>query len=127
MTDLHDQVWPESAHTRDADARFGCTVGCSCATKNHGCCDAALFAEVIMLVRRVYQRLLSVFDERTMPMKGANLGDSSESAIAAASLCEGRVGFVRTRIGLAETSGWGDEVASTYSSALSVGRRRRRW
>lgn len=28
--------------------------------------------------------MASVFDERTMPMKGANLGDSSESAMIAA-------------------------------------------
>ena len=28
---LHDEIWSESADTRDSDACFGCTVGCTCA------------------------------------------------------------------------------------------------
>lgn len=52
LTDLHDQIWPESADTCDAYARFGRTVGRSRAAEDHGRCDTALFEEVSKSVRR---------------------------------------------------------------------------
>lgn len=42
LANLHNQIWPERSHSRDADARFGSAVGCSRAAKDHGCCDSAL-------------------------------------------------------------------------------------
>lgn len=42
LANLHNQIWPECSHARDADARFGGAVGCSCASKYHGCRNAAL-------------------------------------------------------------------------------------
>lgn len=47
--------------------------------------------------------MVSVFDGRTMPMKGANLGDNSESAMVAASL-RGIKGSLHVY------SGWKEEV-----------------
>lgn len=42
LANLHDQVWPECSHARNANTRFGGTVCCSCAAEDHGCRDTTL-------------------------------------------------------------------------------------
>lgn len=96
VSHLHDQVWPECSHTRDTDARFSCAVRGSCAPEYHGRCNSALHASIVVsrsipLIRNIAMEVEVMGRAgHTMPMNGANLGDSSESAMIAASLfCSG--------------------------------------
>lgn len=92
MANLHDQVWPERSHARDADTGFGCAIGCSCTAKDHGSRNSALYYGQIR-----FARSLTLGDvvriARTMPMKGANLGANSESDMIATRSTNGKYGF----------------------------------
>lgn len=85
---LHDQVWPKCSHTCNSDAGFRSAIGSSCTAEDHGSRNSALKDGQ----RRLAGHLMVgdvVRIARTMPMKGANLGASSESDMIATRSSDG--------------------------------------